>query len=411
MSFKNKKSLHASRKIKLVTQVSLLAVSLPLVSTSILAKEITDNTSKAFIDLRLRYETVNQDNALKDAKGLTLRTLLHYQTKSFNNLSAVVEFEDSRSVLGLDDYNDTNGNNTNYSVIADPSTTELDQGYIQYHADGVTARLGRQVLTFDGHRFVGHVGWRQDKQTFDGASIKYKHDKLTAHYAYISKRNRIFAEHKDISAKDHLFNASYQLDLGKLTGYGYLLEIDQNIDNSLDTFGVSFDGKTNLLSNDINYRVEYASQTSKSSATKFDADYLNIEAGFAIANINLKLGFESLGSDDGQYGFSTPLATLHKFNGWSDQFLKTPNVGLDDLYISARTKALGGSIVLAIHEFSANAASVEVDDLGTEINLQYATKFGKYFNGGFKVATYSAGDDTSGKVDTDKVWLWVGARF
>ena len=28
----------------------------------------------------------------------------------------------------------------------------------------------------------------------------------------------------------------------------------------------------------------------------------------------------------------TPLATLHKFNGWADLFLTTPNAGLEDAY-------------------------------------------------------------------------------
>mgnify|MGYP006081174821 CR=1 FL=1 len=407
----NNSKFDGKSKVKLINTASLILASLPLMSANVLAEEVNKNNSNAFIDFRLRYESVEQDNALKEAKGLTLRTLLHYQTQSFNGLSAVVEFEDSREVLGVYDYNDTNGHNTGYSVIADPNTTELDQGFIQYKSAGVTAKLGRQVITFDGHRFVGHVGWRQDKQTFDGASVNYRADKFTANYAYLNKRNRIFAENKDIDSKDHLFNASYHLAIGKLTGYGYLLEVDQNTSNAIDTFGISFDGKAHLLAKDINYRVEYASQTSESSMAEFDADYLNIEAGLALGKVKLKVGLESLGSDNGQHGFATPLATLHKFNGWSDQFLNTPKVGLDDLYLSASTKLLGGSVVLALHDFSANDNSPTVEDLGSEINLQYTTKFAKYFNGGVKFAAYSAGDDGAGKVDTDKVWLWIGARF
>ena len=31
----------------------------------------------------------------------------------------------------------------------------------------------------------------------------------------------------------------------------------------------------------------------------------------------------------------TPLATLHKFDGWADLFLTTPNKGLQDLYAGA----------------------------------------------------------------------------
>ncbi|WP_082897089.1 alginate export family protein [Thalassotalea crassostreae] len=391
--------------------VCALASSVPFISTTAVAAEATANTSKSFVDFRLRFESVEQDNALEDAEALTLRTLVHYQTKNFNGLSAVVEFEDSRDVNDVEDYNDATGNNTEYSVIADPNTTELDQGFIQYKGKGITAKVGRQVITFDGHRFVGHVGWRQDKQTFDGVSFNYSNDKLSASYAYINKRNRIFAESKDIESMDHLINASYKLGFGKLTGYGYLLEVDQDTDNALDTFGVSLDGKGKLFSNDVNYRFEYATQTSETGASEYDADYINVEGGIALGKFNFKIGLEALGSDDGQYGFSTPLATLHKFNGWSDQFLGTPTVGLNDIYVSASTKLLGGSVLVALHDFSANDDGYGIDDLGSELNVQYATKFATYFNGGIKFAAYSAGDDAAGKVDTDKVWLWVGARF
>ena len=49
-----------------------------------------------------------------------------------------------------------------------------------------------------------------------------------------------------------------------------------------------------------------------------------------------------------------------------------------------------------------------VDDLGDEIDFLYAKKFGKHYNAGIKYAQYSAGDIL---VDTDKLWVWVGASF
>jgi len=133
--------------------------------------------------------------------------------------------------------------------------------------------------------------------------------------------------------------------------------------------------------------------------------------GAVVQGITAKVGLESLGSDDGAYGFSTPLATLHKFNGWSDQFLGTPNVGLDDVYVKFTGKALGGKWLVAYHDFSAEDGTPTVDDLGSEVNLQYTRKFADRYRFGFKYANYSAGDTDAGKVDTDKAWLWVGASF
>ena len=366
-------------------------------------------TGKVSTDLRLRYETVDQDNAAKDADALTLRTRLTYTTGDFKGFSAGVEFEDSRVALGVDDYKDTNGKGAAYSVIADPEVTELDQAFVQYKNDMVAVKVGRQVVTMDNHRFVGHVGWRQDRQTFDGVTVAYQPVKgLKLTYAYLDKRNRIFGEEKDIDSKDHLLNASYKTDLGKLTAYAYLLEVDNGTDNALDTYGLRFSGATKLDSTKISYTIEYATQDIDSATTSYSADYLSLEAGATFSGITAKLGMEMLGSDDGMKAFSTPLATLHKFNGWSDQFLGTPNEGLVDIYASVGGKLAGGKWAVIYHDFSADEDSATVDDLGTEINAVYTKPFSKNYVAGIKFASYSAGDI---KADTDKVWVWGQVKF
>ena len=142
-----------------------------------------------------------------------------------------------------------------------------------------------------------------------------------------------------------------------------------------------------------------------------DTDYFVLEGGVQIAGITAKLGYELLGSDNGTTAFATPLATLHKFNGWSDQFLATPDAGLEDLHVTVSGKAGGGKWLAVYHDFSSDVTRFGADDLGEEINLQYTRSFGKNYYSGIKFAAYSAGDATFGKVDTDKVWLWAGAKF
>lgn len=392
-------------------KLSTIAIA-TLTALSTTAPVLAESLGTAKLDLRLRYEAVNQDNAAKDADALTLRTRLTFTTVEREGFSGVVEFEDSRQVLAMSDYNDTNGQNSDHSVIADPETTELDQGYLKYKNAGLTAKLGRQVLTFDNHRFVGHVGWRQDRQTFDGVTVNYAvNEDFTINYGYLTQRNRIFGDQKDLDAKDHLFNASYKIGSGKLVGYGYLLEVDSGTDNSLDTFGAYYQGKVDMSGNKVSYRAEIASQTSETPGTEYEAMYYALEAGIQFGGVTTKLGYESLGSDDGQFGFSTPLATLHKFNGWTDQFLGTPAVGLNDAYITVAGKALNGKWAATYHSFSADESTNNVDDLGNEIDLVFSTKFGENYNAGVKYAYYQAGDTAAGKVDTDKVWLWLGATF
>ncbi len=367
--------------------------------------------STANADLNLRYENVSQDNTLQDADALTLRSRIGLTTGNYKGFSFTASVEDVRIVLGQGDYTvgPTGYKVGEYSVIADPETTELDQGFLQYRSDALTVKAGRQVIALDGHRFVGHVGWRQDRQTFDAVTVSYKaSDSLNVFYGYITQRNRIFAEAADVDSKDHLLNASYTSDFGKLTAYAYLLEVDNNTDNSLDTYGISYSGSIQTDSVKWLYSAEFASQTSKTAATDFDADYYMLEGGAVFSGVTAKVTYEVLGSDGGAYGFSTPLATLHKFNGWTDQFLSTPAQGLKDLALTLGTSVAGGKVTAVYHQFDADEASGGIDDLGSEIDLQYVTKVAEKVTLGVKYGNYSAGDT---KVDTDKLWIWAGLKF
>ncbi len=393
-----------------------LSTSIVIGQVSYAAASISEafSSGTASGDFRLRYESVEQSNAIKDASALTLRSRLGYTTGSYQGFSAKLEFEDSRIVLGQGEYTvgPTGYKGGQYSVIGDPESTEIDQAFLKYKTDKVTAKIGRQVITLDGHRFIGHVGWRQDRQTFDGLKVVFSPaKKLKLTYGFIDQRNRIFAEAADVDSADHLFNASYKTGFGKLGAYAYLLENEDGLSNALDTYGVSIKGSTKLDETKILYAAELASQTSEVGATEKDAVYMLLETGAVVSGITTKLGYEMLGSDNGVYGFSTPLATGHKFNGWSDQFLATPAQGLVDVYLSVSGKAGAGKWVAIYHNFAADESTAAVDDLGTEINLLYARKLGKHYNGGIKYAAYSAGDAAAGKVDTDKLWLWLGASF
>lgn len=398
------------------TKIAVILSTILTVSTAstVQADSITEAliNGKTSANLNLRYENVSQDNALKDADALTLRTRITYETASLKGFSSLVEFEDSRNVLGFDEYNNTLGNHTEYSVIADPETTELDQFLLQYKSTQLTVKAGRQLITKGNHRFVGHVGWRQDRQTFDGITLAYQPiNDLTLEYGYLNQRNRIFAQGKDIDSKDHLLNASYKTAIGTIAAYGYLLEIDNGVENGLDTFGLSLNGTSEVGKQPISYKLEYATQDSDSATTSYTVDYFAAELGTLISGINIKAGYELLGSDDGMYGFSTPLATLHKFNGWTDQFLSTPKEGLSDLYASIGGKLGGGKWALIYHKFDADKASDSVDDLGSEIDAVYTKSFTKNYSAGLKFASYSAGDSAAGKVDTDKVWVWGTVKF
>lgn len=384
-------------------------VSLPSATASDFSEWLAENNVKA--DFRLRYESVDQDNALQNADALTLRSRIGYQMGSLMGFSGFIEVENVQSVFSVDDYSvpPSNFNPGVYSVIADPKGTEVDQAYLQYRTKDLQFRLGRQVITTDNQRFIGHVGFRQDRQTFDGAGVKYSPYKgLNMQYHFINKRNRIFSNDADIDSRDHILNITTKTALGNFTGYGYFLEVDNSTHNSLDTVGMRLTGKRKLSEAKLDYTLEYASQVNETGNTQFNTHYWLFEAGLGYTNMKFTLGYEVLGSDGGNYGFATPLATLHKFNGWSDSFLATPAVGLKDAYVKLTGKAAGGNYFIGYHKFNAEESGINNSDFGHEWNLQFTRKISDNYLVGVKYARYEAGDI---KVDTDKWWLWLDAKF
>lgn len=364
---------------------------------------------KATMDMRVRYESVEQDDTAKDAEALTVRTRLGYKTGDFNNLSAFLEMSNVTSLTDEEDYNSTgNGqgnNNSAYSVIADPTNTIVNRAHLEYTGiANTTLRYGRQRIIFDNARFIGNVGWRQTEQTYRAFRVINKSlSDTTLNYAYLNTQSRIFAD--TLSLKAHLLNASYSgLGLGKLTGYAYLLEFPDAAAASNQTLGVRFKGATKGATK-FTYTAEYASQSEYKDGTQGDKTYTRLEGGIGVSGITASVGYEVLGSDNGNSGFSTPLATLHGQNGWADQFLGTPDNGLVDTYIKVGGKAGGVKLLAVYHEYTADEGS---DDYGTELNLLAAKKFGKNYSAGLKYAAYEA--DTH-NVDADKLWLWGGLKF
>lgn len=333
----------------------------------------------ATLSVRPRFESVSQDGVLNNASAFTLRTRLNYSTKTFQGLSAFVEFEDVRN-LANENYNNTINGNTAYPVVADPSSTELNQGYITYTGiDKLTLRAGRQAINLDNQRMVGSVGWRQNDQTLDNVLAVFSPVKdLTAIYSYVWNVNRIFSDQHPFGNLDtdtHVINVSYGGfgGLGKLTAYGLIVDLNDAPVYGLSTrtLGVRFSGSQEISKGSkLNYEFEYADQKGiADNPTRYESDYFHVAASFASRGFTVGGGYEVLGSN-GTQSFKTPLATLHKFNGFADKFLSTPGNGLKDAYAKAGYKFSDGamkgvSTTLFYHDFSSEEGGLKY---GSEID-------------------------------------------
>jgi len=369
-------------------------------------------------EVRVRSENVREDNDKDDAVAITARARIGYETASLAGFQALVEYD---QVVALqDEYHSgssiypsnppVDAADPGKSVVADGAGGDFNRAQISYTHEAAKAVLGRQRIILDNARFIGNVGWRQNEQTFDAFRADLTAvENLSATYAYINQRNTI--KYEDLAVQDHLLNLGYTTPVGKVVTYAYILENDEKNDESTnDTFGLSFKGKAPAGGVEMLYAVEYATQTVNAGTTgakDFDADYIFLEGGVKVSGVSLLAGYENLGGD-GDYGFSTPYATGHAFNGWADVFLGTPANGLNDVYAKVVGKVAGIKLVATYHDFNSDK---EGDNLGSEIDLLASKKFNDNISAGIKYANYSAGDEAYAYVDTEKLWLFAEAKF
>lgn len=357
------------------------------------------------LSIRYRFENVDQDNINKKANASTVLTRLSYKSADVNGFFTVLEVDNVTSI-GNENYNSTANGKGQYPVVADPTDTDLNQAYIGYKTGGLILSAGRQRINHNDQRFVGGVAWRQNEQTYDGYRAQYKSGNgLNVDYSYVYNVNRIFGptgEKSDLAGNLHLLNVNYAVNKQhKIAGYVYDLDFDTANGLATRTIGASYDGQLSV----IKVHAAYAAQSETgNNLIDFSVDYLNLEVATQISAINLGVGYESLGSDNG-IGFSTPLATLHKFQGFTDKFLGTPSTGVNDLYIKTSGKIGKLALAATYHQLDSDVDSI---DYGTEINLvakyPLADKVGLLI----KYANYSA-DDFS--VDTSKLWGMVTFKF
>ena len=389
------------------------------------AAGFTDSIAKAFendlvgLSFRYRYEFVDEDDFAKDAYASTLRTRLSVAPR-LNAWGFLVEV-DNVSFIGSDRFNSTRNGVTDRPLVADPKGTDLNQALIKYTGFKDTEIiLGRQRINRVNQRFVGGVGWHQNEQTYDSISIAHSFtDQFDAYYSHIVQVRRIFGPHSGVPAAKldsniNLIDASYSFSpQAKLFGYAYLMDFDDADALSNISVGARLTGTLQLQESlGLSYVGEFAYQEDYGdNPVAYNANYYLLEGALDWTSVSLKVGYEVLeGGNAPGKAFRTPLATLHVFQGWADEFVTpgtfgAPADGVRDLYLAATVKALKGRFVLAYHDFRSDINS---DTLGTELDFSADWSFADRYSVLLKFATYDA---DSFSADVNKAWVMLTAAF
>ena len=362
------------------------------------------------VDIRLRFEDVDQANKPKEATATTIRARLGYQTGEFAGFSVLTEF-DLVQHFGAKHFNDSINGLAVYPTIADPDMAALNRLQLGYGirltdagsgAPDLKLALGRQRIVLGDGRFIGNADWRQHEQTFDALSIiDTSIPGATLSYGYVTRVNRVFGPNSASGTFDshsHLFNAVYAglQPSWKIEAYAYLLDLKQAPTLSTATYGLRDESVFNLgsgLSARLNAAYAHQNAYARNPLAIDLADYLG-EAGLAYHGFTGLAGYEVL-QGNGTIGFQTPLANLHPFQGWAEVFLTKPPNGLKDAYFkggygfAASPLFARLSALLVYHDYSAehvNAAYGKEWDAQLEAqidnHLVFDAAYADYRSGG-----------------------------
>ena len=311
-------------------------------------------------DARLRHEQVDDAAFAHDARADTLRLRLGLLANFGNGWSARVEGD---AVASAGNRYDSGANgNTRYPAVGDPRGSNLDQAWVGWRGSVFGIVAGRQRLLFDNQRWVGNSGWRQHEQTFDAVALDWHPAAaLTVRYAWLDHVHRVAGRDalnplaRERALDTHLWNAAWTSGMQQWVGYAYLHEDRDVPAASTATWGLRWSGKP-ASGDGFLWALEAARQHDHAnSPLRFHHDYWLVEPGWTHAGYSARVSWEHLGGN-GRHALQTPLATLHAFNGWDDQFGVVPDGGLEDRQVSLAgafrsTKATWN---LARHEYRAD---------------------------------------------------------
>jgi hypothetical protein len=389
-----------------------------------------------------------------------MRSLIGWQTKPLNNFSIAAQlinvaqfnnefYDGTKDIVGgkqgaagvpLD--------KKKYPRVVDPDYTGVNQFFLEWTGlPDTKVRVGRQSVKLDNVRFVGNVEFRQLMQVFDGIAIENKSIKDVEFYAaHFEAVRRITSEYISDGNID-IAHATWKYSpTESLTGYGYFQNMPMNgfnaytsfphkdnagktinhagtglDDNSSQTFGLRADGSHKVNADwKVLYTAEYAKQDDyRGGDSAIDAHYWRLGAGAGFGNWSVRLDRELLSSNDSLYGFQTPLATGHLFQGLGDFFLTTPKQGIEDTFVTLNGKVMDVQLSAEYHWLNSdedfktgtNTTNFTGNKYGKELDLVASYNYDKNWSGKLEYFSFNEDDcyggactnaNTSRKRDTDK---------
>ncbi|HET9984226.1 MAG TPA: alginate export family protein [Longimicrobiales bacterium] len=296
---------------------------------------------------------------MRDASGssdalTSMRTRVDLSARLAPRLRAFVQLQDVR-IWGQE-----------ASTLSGGDQIDLHQGYLDVgpEADGVSARVGRQEVSYGEERLMGAADWVQQARALDGVRLRGRTGALTADVFGFQLAD---AGAPGKSADERFLGAYSTLAAGPAGAVDLYLLHDRAggaEPTRQSTLGARWAGARGALS----YRAEGALQTGTRTGADVRAYMATARIGAALAGgkAQVALWYDHLSGDADSTDattrvFDTVLATNHRFYGSADLFTNIPvhtggrglrDVALRTSYAPREELSLG----LDVHAFRAAAA-------------------------------------------------------
>ncbi|HSD14937.1 MAG TPA: alginate export family protein [Flavobacterium sp.] len=399
-----------------------------MMGTGALAQELDAN-----LQLRPRYEYRNGFKELMKDGSLPTSFVSQRSRLNFNfkqeKLKAKLTFQNIR-VWG----------DVPTTTTSDKNGIALFEAWAQYDITPKwSARLGRQVISYDNQRIMGEIDWAQQGQSHDAALISFKqpNHQLDLGFALNSDAEKLYRDLYTISYK-HMQHAWYHTNFDKLgmsllalnVGIQYRDAITDELQvDDMQTFGTYLTYAKNKFDGNLGLYGQTGKAKLVTENTSVSAYYAGLNANYAFnTKIKAGLGYEYLSGKDQDdtdskiKSFWPIFGTNHAFNGYMDYFYVgnyRNTVGLQDLFAKF-TYNNNKWQFNAIPHFFMTAADVidpvnpsqKMDSyLGTEMDLtaSYTLQKDVMISGGY---SQMFGTDTleilkAGNKGYDNNWAWV----
>lgn len=396
--------------IKPSAALALMLVAAPTAA----AAQTAEADARVLVETRLRSETVEQAGFMERAHALTVRTRLGWRSPTARGLQLLVEGE---GVAVLDDrYSAPVDPVPGRPAVADGETLELNRAQVRWTgAPGTEVTVGRQRLIVGNGRFVGNSAWRQNEQTFDAVRIVSTALKpVTLTWVFADRVQRPLGhEHvQGVWRGDiHLLQVETDTPVGRLSGFGLAIDLDNAPAGSSATVGARLAGSRPIAGDlSLTWAGEYAVQSDNgANPADYSLDFQAMAVGVQTPRWSAGLGYERF-DGDGVSGFQTPLGTGHGFLGWSDVITTTPAFGVRDLFLRGQVgvPAWGRTLRLTAEAHAFHDADGAFD-LGRELDLSAALPIDAHWSVELKAAHFDGDHPAFG--DADKGWLILEYRY